>query len=252
MQSRKRRYPESYSGSNKKQKSSKIIEFVKPEKELELTWTNKKQKKWTMELTEKMDVDIFGSLIVDMCEKDKDNEEDDEEEDEEDDEEDVCKIYVPVLPNPNSKSKKPYVLNVNATMGGIIEYLQYHVKNGAMKKIRKPTPRNKSISDVTSVWDAEYISKFVNNTEGMKPLWDLINMANYFGVQPLVSLATLKAAKVVEDAVIKDKETSSLSASTSSSSSSLTNVQQLQLQPTSHITKAQVLQDFSWIEDRIL
>tara|TARA_B110001452_G_C15159113_1_gene403220 strand:+ start:228 stop:944 length:717 start_codon:yes stop_codon:yes gene_type:complete len=236
----KRGYPgKSDSSSNKKQKSSKEIEFV----------TLDLQFKWTIELTEKLDVDIFGSLIVGMCEKEKDNEEDDEEEDEEDDEEGVCMIYVPVLPNPNYNSIKPYVLNVKKTMDGIIEYLKYHVEYGAMKGIEKPTLRNQSIESVTSEWDAEYISKFVNNIEGMKPLWDLINMANYFGVQPLVSLATLKAAKAVEDAVIKDKEASSLSSSTSSS---LTNVQQLQLQPTSHITKAQVLQDFSWIEDRIL
>tara|TARA_B110000090_G_scaffold47279_2_gene53720 strand:+ start:1226 stop:1960 length:735 start_codon:yes stop_codon:yes gene_type:complete len=180
--------------------------------------------------TEQFDVNIFGSTIVDIwCEGEE--------------REEGCEILVSDVQN---------VVDVIKSIKSVIEYLKYHMTYGAMKKIRKPTPRNKSISDVTSVWDAEYISKFVNEEKGIKPLWDLINVANFLGVEPLISLATLKAAKAVEDAVIKDKEASSLSSSTSSSSSSLTNVQQLQLQPTSHITKEQVLQEFSWIEDRIL
>ena len=102
----------------------------------------------------------------------------------EDEDEDESKQQIPL---PNVKS---------AVLAKVVEFCDYHVKNGEMKQIEKPL-KSANMAENVGEWDANYIEV----TQEM--LFELLLAANYMDIKSLLDLASAKIASMIKG---KDSE----------------------------------------------
>ena len=98
----------------------------------------------------------------------------------------------------NSKPDQTIPTDVKSDMlKKIVEYLT-HYKGVEPKYIPKPLPSS-NLSDSIDEWEIN----FINGIE-LDNLYDLINGANYMGINSLVDLASAKIASLMKDKTVEE------------------------------------------------
>ena len=98
----------------------------------------------------------------------------------------------------NSKPDQTIPTDVKSDMlKKIVEYLT-HYKGVEPKNIPKPLPSS-NLSDSIDEWEIN----FINGIE-LDNLYDLINGANYMGINSLVDLASAKIASLMKDKTVEE------------------------------------------------
>jgi S-phase kinase-associated protein 1 len=111
---------------------------------------------------------IFSAML-------QDNDDDEEEEEEEESEQEI--------PLPNVKS---------TVLAKVVEFCNYHAKNGPLKEFEKPL-KSANMAELVGEWDAN----FVDDIEQVM-LFELLLAANYMDIKSLLDLTSAKVASMIK------------------------------------------------------
>lgn len=92
----------------------------------------------------------------------------------------------------DEKEKEIPLVNVKSNiLGKVIEWMEWHTKNGPTEEIEKPL-KSQNMSDIVSEWDANYIKV------DQDVLFELILAANYMDIKLLLDLTCATIASMIK------------------------------------------------------